>query len=62
MPAVHEKVQAVRVETPDDIARMIDLTQGWYAFATLDLWIGVAVGVAFIVGATYLRRWRELAD
>lgn len=62
LPAVHEQVQAVRVETPDDIAKMIDLTQGWYAFATLDLWIGVAVGVAFIVGAIYLRRWRELAD
>ena len=62
LPAVHEKVRPVQVDSPDDIAQMIDLTQGWHAFATLDLWIGVAVGVAFIVGATYLRRWRELAD
>lgn len=62
LPQVNERVTSVSVESADDLAKAIDLTQGWYAFATLDLWIGVAIGVALIVAATYLRRWRELAD
>lgn len=45
--------------TPDDLANAIDLTRSWQAFATADLWIGAAIGVALIVGAIYLRRWRE---
>lgn len=62
LPAVHDQVQAVQVDTPDDLAKLVDLTQGWNAFLTLDLWIGVVVGVAFMAAAIYLRRWRELAD
>ncbi|MFT3757175.1 MAG: ABC transporter permease [Pseudoxanthomonas sp.] len=34
----------------------------WHMLGTLDLWIGVVVGVALIVAAIRLRRWRELAD
>ncbi len=45
--------------TPDDLANAIDLTRSWQAFATADLWIGAAIGVALIAGAIYLRRWRE---
>ncbi|MEP6908003.1 MAG: ABC transporter permease [Pseudoxanthomonas sp.] len=52
----------IHIETPDQLASAIDLTSGWQAFATADMWIGVVFGVACIVGATYLRRWRELAD
>ena len=52
----------VQIENPEDLANALDLTTSWQAFATLDLWIGVVVGVAFIAGAIYLRRWRELAD
>lgn len=40
----------------------IPLARSWHAFATLDLWIGVAVGIGFVGAAIYLRRWRELAD
>jgi ABC-2 type transport system permease protein len=52
----------IHINTPDQLASAIDLTSGWQAFATADLWIGVVFGVACIVGATYLRRWRELVD
>lgn len=47
------------INSPDDLANAIDLTRSWQAFATADLWIGAAIGVALIVGAIYLRRWRE---
>lgn len=50
------------INSPEQLASAIDLTSSWQAFATPDLWIGVVFGVACIVGAIYLRRWRELAD
>ena len=52
----------VRIDTPDQLASAIDLTASWQTFATPDIWIGVVFGVACIIGAIYLRRWRELAD
>ncbi|KAF1687635.1 ABC transporter permease [Pseudoxanthomonas broegbernensis] len=52
---------AVRAATPDDLANAIDLTRSWHAFAAADIWIGAAVGVAFIAMAVYLRRWRDEA-
>mgnify|MGYP006179060661 CR=1 FL=1 len=51
--------QAAPIATPDELANAIDLTRSWHAFATADLWIGAAIGVALIVGAIHLRRWRE---
>lgn len=50
------------INSPEELASAIDLTSSWQAFATPDLWIGVVFGIACIVGAIYLRRWRELAD
>jgi ABC-2 type transport system permease protein len=47
------------INTPDELANAIDLTRSWQAFASADLWIGAAIGVALIVGAIHLRRWRE---
>ncbi len=49
----------VEINTPDELASAIDLTRSWNAFATTDLWIGAVIGVALIVGAIHLRRWRE---
>jgi ABC-2 type transport system permease protein len=41
----------------------LDLTEvfgrSWGTLATPDVWIGAAVGVALIVGAVRLRRWRD---
>ena len=50
------------VRTTPDMIDQLPLSQSWHAFATADLWIGVVIGAAFIAGAVYLRRWRELAD
>ncbi|KRG43937.1 ABC transporter permease [Stenotrophomonas panacihumi] len=47
------------LNTPDELARVFDLSDGWHVFTTPDLWIGVVVGVALIVGAIYMRRWRD---
>ena len=44
---------------PDDVLANLDVNHTWQAFATADLWIGAAVGVVMIIGAIYLRRWRE---
>ncbi len=47
------------INTPEELANAIDLRDSWHAFATVDLWIGVVVGVALIAGAVYMRRWRD---
>ena len=44
---------------PEDIVFLFSAQQSWGAFATLDLWIGVAVGVAMIFGAMHYRRSRD---
>ena len=59
---VLERGGGTEINSPEDLSRAIDLTSSWQAFATPDLWIGAVFGVACIVGAIYLRRWRELAD
>jgi ABC-2 type transport system permease protein len=50
------------INSPEELARALDLTRSWNAFATADLWIGAVIGVALIAGAIHLRRWRELTD
>jgi ABC-2 type transport system permease protein len=52
---------AMEINTPDDLANAVDLTRSWHAFATADIWIGAAIGVAFIAAAIRLRRWRDEA-
>ncbi|HEY0333477.1 MAG TPA: ABC transporter permease [Stenotrophomonas sp.] len=49
----------MEINTPDELARAIDLTDSWRAFATADLWIGVVIGLVLIAGAVYMRRWRD---
>ncbi len=53
--------ESMAIHSPDDLASAIDLTRSWYAFATFDIWIGAAVGVALIAAAIRLRRWRDEA-
>jgi ABC-2 type transport system permease protein len=47
------------INTPDELARVFDLSDGWHVFTTPDLWIGAVIGVALIVGAIFMRRWRD---
>lgn len=44
---------------PQDIVTLFSAQNAWGAFATLDLWIGVAVGAAMIFGAVHFRRSRD---
>ncbi len=49
----------IEMKGPQDLSNVLDLGRGMHALATADLWIGVAVGVAMIVLAIRLRRWRD---
>ncbi len=44
---------------PEDLAHAIDFTSSWSAFATVDMWVGAAIGAAMIYAAIRLRRWRD---
>lgn len=50
---------AGRFHGPEDFANLVDLGSNWSIVGTADLWIGVVVGIAMIVAATRLRRWRD---
>ena len=62
LPEVREQIKPLNINSPDDLVNAIDISQSLHAFATLDLWLGVVFGTLCIVGAIYMRRWRELAD
>ncbi len=44
---------------PDQLADAVHLTRSLEVFGTADLWIGAVVGIALIIAAVYLRRWRD---
>lgn len=56
---VHNSLQSIEIHGPADLVKAVDLTHSWNAFLTVDLWLGVIVGVAFIAAAIRLRRWRD---
>jgi len=61
-PAVGGAIEASPgIDAPNDLSAAINLTTSWHAFATADLWIGAAIGAAFIFAAIRLRRWRDEA-
>lgn len=49
----------VHLNGPQDIPAHVDFTSSWTAFTTLDMWIGIAAGIAMIALAIRLRRWRD---
>lgn len=49
----------VTIHQPSDLPTQFDLIHGWSAAGTLDLWLGVAIGVAMIFLAIRMRRWRD---
>jgi ABC-2 type transport system permease protein len=49
-------VSAGNIESPDDVARLLDLTHVWRIFGSADIWIGMALGAAMIVAAVWLRK------
>lgn len=50
---------SAQINSPDELANAINLTDAWRIFQSADIWVGAAIGVAFIVAAIYLRRWRD---
>lgn len=49
----------VDINGPQDLQQLVDFSSSWNALATVDLWVGVALGAAMIYGAIRLRRWRD---
>jgi ABC-2 type transport system permease protein len=47
------------LKSTEGVSAQLDLSSGWSAFATLDMWLGVAAGAAMIMLAIRLRRWRD---
>lgn len=50
---------AIQPRGPQDLAEIIDAGASYATLGTVDLWCGVALGVAMIALAIRLRRWRE---
>ena len=44
---------------PQDIVALFSAQNTWSAFATLDMWVGAAAGVAMILAAVHFRRTRD---
>lgn len=47
------------IQRGDGISPELDMMSSWAAFGSIDMWIGIAVGVAMIALAIRLRRWRD---
>ena len=54
-----ENLQALQIHEPEDISHIVMAQQSWRLATSADLWIGAAAGVAMLVLATRLRRWRD---
>lgn len=48
-----------QIHGPEDIAGLVNAAQNWSLAASADLWLGVVAGVAMILAAIRLRRWRD---
>lgn len=60
-PVLNEQVAETHISGPQDLVNAIHLGDSWVLFRDPDIWIGAAVGVAFLVAAIYVRRWRDEA-
>jgi ABC-2 type transport system permease protein len=58
MPNLEER-GGPSIDSPEEIARAVDVASHWSVLGTADLWIGVIAGVAMLALAVRLRRWRE---
>jgi ABC-2 type transport system permease protein len=61
LPVLSESAPPMQIDGAQDLANAIQLSDAWRIFQSADIWIGAAIGVAFIVAAIYLRRWRDEA-
>ncbi|WP_369944256.1 ABC transporter permease [Xanthomonas medicagonis] len=59
LPVLNETAPPTHISGPQDLANVIQLSDAWRIFQSADIWVGAAIGLAFIVAAIYLRRWRD---
>ncbi len=55
----HEPATGAMVHGPESFSRLTSIGSAYHVFATPQLWIGAAAGVAMIFAAIRLRRWRD---
>lgn len=48
-----------RVDDPSDLLDLFSASRAWGSLLSIEVWIGAALGVAMIVTAIRLRRWRD---
>ena len=56
-----QRAENTNIQGPADLMHLMNVSN-LDVLGSSDLWIGAAIGAAFIGLAVYLRRWRELAD
>ncbi|WP_045770144.1 hypothetical protein [Xanthomonas albilineans] len=61
LPVLSKSAPPTQFYSAQDLANTIQLSGAWRIFQQPDIWIGAAIGVAFIGAAIYLRRWRDEA-
>jgi len=49
----------ITVQGPEDFGTLLSLQQTYSVFASPQIWVGAIVGIAMLVGAIRLRRWRD---
>jgi ABC-2 type transport system permease protein len=58
-PGMWMTAQNVHIDNPADFNVLSHIQSMYSVFGTLQMWIGAAVGIAMIVAAIRLRRWRD---
>ena len=58
-PEVAASAKDAAMTGPQALTQSIDVTSSLHALATVDLWVGAAIGAAMVYGAIRLRRWRD---
>jgi ABC-2 type transport system permease protein len=44
---------------PQSVSDFFSLSHSYEALASVDIWIGAALGIAMLAGAIWFRRWRD---
>lgn len=59
---LEQRLESGGIQDPGQlVAAVLEQTSSWSLYANRDMWIGAAIGIAFIAIAVQLRRWRDEA-
>jgi ABC-2 type transport system permease protein len=59
LASVGDRLEHVQISDPGDIYKVFDAVLSPELFASTDLWLGAAIGLAMIATSIRLRRWRD---